>query len=322
VALVAGALIATATPARAVVIQTVSGTDNTTAPVDDPGFGNVGYTANGLGTAIYLGEGWVLTAGHVGGPGSGIVLASGTYMQASGSNTGFTLVNTTAGKTPFTDLYMYKLATEPSGLPALQIASSMPALNAAVTMVGGGLDRGPFQEWLVNSSTTPWVWTTTGSGGNFAGYGTLGTRAIRWGTNDVSFRNFWGQMYYGFGPNDYNDVKSLATDFDANPGSTEAQAVLRDSGGAVFTKVGGQWELAGVMYTVGGYSGQPDPSQNPVFGNLTYIADLSYYRPQIVAAIPEPSAAALAGCAACALTWVAWRRRRRLRSSGPTDAET
>lgn len=303
VTLMAVAVIAAARPAGAVLIQTASGTDNTTAPADDPGFANVGYSTNGLGSAIYLGEGWVLTCNHVGG--GGIVLASGTYLQQAG--TGFSLVT----GTHVSDLYMYRLQTVPVGLPTLSIALSMPAVGAGVTMIGGGRDRGAFTEWTVNEGTTPWTWTVTGSNGDAEGYGTLGSRAIRWGTNEVSDNNFNVQSFWGFGPNDYYLTRSLATTFDVQENSTEAQAVLRDSGGAVFTKVGGQWRLAGVMHAVTGYSGQPDPNFTAVFGNETLIADLSYYRPQIVAVVPEPSAAALAaGGGAAGLAWWASRRRR------------
>ncbi|MFM9058867.1 MAG: hypothetical protein ACKOSQ_07080 [Planctomycetaceae bacterium] len=308
------AAVAPVVPARAVIILTQTGSGNTTAPADDPGFANVGYAYTGHGTAIYLGEGWVLTCNHVGG--TGIVLASGTYLKAEGPGTGFSLVNTTPGTNTYTDLYMFKLATQPVGLPTLSIASSMPDIGAPVTMIGGGLDRGAFEQWTVTTSTTgPWTWTPVESGGNAAGFGTLGTRAIRWGTNNISDKDFWVQEYYGSGTNDYYEIKSLATTFNGTGPATEAQAVLYDSGGAVFTKVGGQWQLAGVMYAAVGYPDQPSPLFNAVFGDETWIADLSYYRPQIVAATPEPSAAILAalGVSGLVASRLAARRRRRSR---------
>ena len=306
-AFVIGVVVVGAAPSRAVLIQTASGTGNTTAPPDDPGFANVGYTTSGYGTGVYLGGGWVLTAGHV--AGDGIVLASGTYLQASGSNTSFTLTNDTPGKTTYTDLYMFKLATEPAGLPTIPIVSSLPTVGTPVTMIGGGRDRGAFTEWLVDESATPWTWTVTGSGGDYAGYGTLDTRAIRWGTNTISAGDFW--------VNEGNDVKSLATRFDALPGSTEAQAVLNDSGGAVFAKVDGQWQLAGIIYSVEGLSGQPNPIFTAVFGDETLIADLSFYRPQIVAAVPEPPTGPLAAGAAGWIAAVSARRWRRSVAPAP-----
>lgn len=300
-ALAVALLVTAAEPVRGVLIQTVSGTDNTTAPADDPGFASVGYSTNGLGTAIYLGEGWVLTAGHVGG--GGIVLASGTYLEKAG--TGFTLVNGTTGKTTDADLYMYELATAPVGLPTLAIAATSPGIGTPVTMIGGGFDRGSPTQWLVNTSTTPWVWTVTGSGGNYAGYGTLSTRSIRWGTNIISGSAEW--------QNDGLDTFMVSTRFDEAPGTFEAQAVLRDSGGAVFTKTGGQWSLAGVILAISLFSNQPGGiGTTAVFGNETFIADLAYYRPQIVSAVPEPAAATLAGLAAATGgLWRLTRRRRR-----------
>jgi hypothetical protein len=79
----------------------------------------------------------------------------------------------------------------------------------------------------------------------------------------------------------------------------------------VFVKNGGQWQLAGIMVAVAGYSGQPSPELTAVFGNDTFIADLSYYRNQIVAVVPEPDAATLAGVAlAAGAAWAAGLSRR------------
>ena len=50
--------------ASAVIIDSGDGTGNTSAPSPDPGWDHVGV-ASGL-TAVYLGDGWVLTAAHVG----------------------------------------------------------------------------------------------------------------------------------------------------------------------------------------------------------------------------------------------------------------
>jgi hypothetical protein len=91
--------------------------------------------------------------------------------------------------------------------------------------------------------------------------------------------------------------------------TAEAQAVAGDFGGAVFAKHGGQWQLAGIMVAAEGYSGQPSPELTAVFGNETFMADLSYYRNQIVAVVPEPDAATLAGMAlAVGAAWATTRR--------------
>ena len=48
----------------------------------------------------------------------------------------------------------------------------------------------------------------------------------------------------------------------------------------MFIKNGGTWELAGVMFAIALFEEQPTDSA--VYGNLTYAADLSYYRDQIL----------------------------------------
>ncbi len=284
--------------AHAVVINTLTGTGNTSAPVDDPGWANVGVL--GVGTGVYLGNDWVLTAAHVGG--GSIVLNGGTYAMLAGSGT--TLTNDgAAGKSATTDLYMFRLASTPAGLPNVTIASATASGGSAVTMIGSGRDRGAFTEWSVNTGTTPWAWTEVSSGGSAAGYKTVGSRSMRWGTNDVGSTGVW--LDAGFG-----DVFMFSTSFTAGGSpSTEAQAAYGDSGGAIFHKNGSDWELSGMILTVAGFSGQPDPAANAIYGNATYAADLSFYRSQIVALVPEPSSLAILAAAFAGLA--AMHRRKR-----------
>jgi hypothetical protein len=291
------ALILGLTPAaHAVVINTLSGNGNTNAPADDPGWANVGYI-NGA-SGIYLGAGWVLTAAHVG---AGNITFSGTsYAPLAGTTV--QLTNNTIGRTTNTDLLMFQLASTPAGLGPLTLASTAPTLGTAVTMIGAGRDRGAFTQWSVNTGASPWTWTEVSSGGNFAGYQTLESSLMRWGTNTVSATDVW----VGNSP----DVKSFATTFNATGfDNNEAQAVLGDSGGAVFTKKESVWELSGVMFTVAGFEEQPSPATTPVFGNATYSADLSYYAPQIMSIIPEPSTYALLAFSAAALAFANRRKR-------------
>lgn len=301
--LAAAACLGFAVPASAVVIQTPTGSGNTTAPADDPGWASMGV--RGVGTGVYLGDGWVLTASHVGE--GDIVLSGTTYAAAPGTMVQLTNAGE-AGKTTLTDLILYRLSTTPAGIAGVPIAAAAPAATTPTTMIGAGRDRGAFTEWTVNQSTTPWTWTVVSSGGDFAGYQTLGTRAMRWGTNSIDAAGVW------IAESDLSpplDVRCLATAFDALPGSTEAQAVYGDSGGGVFVKNGSQWELAGLILDVRGWSGQPDPGGTPVFGDITFAAELSFYRPQIMAIVPEP--ASLSGAAAALLVGVVGRRWRRHR---------
>ena len=292
----------TAAPARAVVIDSLTGTGNTTAPTDDPGWANVGV--RGIGTGVYLGNGWVLTASHVGA--GDIVLSGSTYAAVGGSTVQLTNGGE-SGKTSLTDLILYRLATVPAGLPGVSIATSAPAATTAVTMIGAGRDRGAFTEWTINQSTTPWTWTVVSSGGDAAGYQTLGTRAMRWGTNSIDGMPLWIAESDLAPP---LDVRCLATKFQAfGSPSSEAQAVYGDSGGGVFAKSGGTWQLAGLILDVAGYSGQPDPGSTPVYGNVTYSADLAFYEPQIMAIVPEPAVLLPAGVVALVAALSCGRRR-------------
>ena len=85
-----------------------------------------------------------------------------------------------------------------------------------------------------------------------------------------------------------------------------------DSGGATFVKRGDQWQLAGVMFTIPVYEGQPYDTHG-VFGNRRYSVDVAFYRSQIdsimngppqIPALPWPAlllcAAALAAAATLA----------------------
>ena len=292
------ALLMLPAPARGVIIDTFTGTGNTTAPVDNPGWANVGIVNNG--SAVYLGNRWVITATHVW---TGSTTFSGTtYQNVPGSE--ITLSNnSTPGQTAYTDLVLYQIATDP-GLPTLQIASSTPAVGAAVTMIGAGRDRGAFTQWNVNTATNPWTWTVTGSNGNAAGYQWASTRTMRWGTNNAGARG-WETYTIDTPKSAYGFVTNFTL---AQNYSDEAQAAPGDSGGAVFYKNGSTWELAGIMLVTDAYSGQP--AGTAVFGNQTFSADMSFYRSQIVQVVPEPSAFVLAAVGIAAAIAHCRRRRR------------
>ena len=294
-----------ARPVRGVVIDRVNaGSANMTAPADDPGWNNVGGIS--IGTGVYLGYGWVLTANHIG-SGAGITLGGVTYTMAPG--TGHQLTNAGAsGKSTFTDLYMFQLQGALPNLPAIRIASSAPANGDTVTMIG----RGSIQEanrtfWNVDTSAGPvgpWVWTeTTAASANYAGYKTIGGGTMRWGTNVID-DNDWVLDGY--------DFFALGTTFDPGVSNNEAQVVVGDSGGAVFVKQAGEWSLAGIIIATGVFPDQPGGAGTAVYYNASYFADLSYYRPQIMAlAVPEPAAMTQLLAAGGIGVGVCWFRRRR-----------
>jgi hypothetical protein len=235
-------------PASAVLIASGDGTGNTTAPPSDPGWSHVGGV-NGL-SGVYLGDAWVLTANHVGtGP---VSLGGVTYPTVAASSI---RLEHTPGV--LTDLRLYRLVSDP-GLATLPISASSPPAPTEVLMIGRGRDRGiPY----TFGSYTGWRWAATSS--------------QRWGTNAVS-QGAFNLTVLGA------PLRALGLSFNnLGGGPPEAIGTAGDSGGPAF--VGSN--LAGILVAVWSYGGQA--AGTAVFGNGTYVADLSYYRNQILGITTE-----------------------------------
>lgn len=235
--------------ASAVAIASEPGSGNVTAPADDPGFAHVG--SPGIATVVYLGNGWVLTANHV--VDDDVTLDGVVYPRVPGSRITFT--NPDAS---LPDIAAYRIDPHPD-LPILPIRADTPADGTPVLMIGHGLDRGGPVSWEGHD-----------------GFAMLGSQSVRWGTNEIA------------GSGTLGGDAAIATSFDEDGTLHEAQAQYGDSGGPVFAKnAQGQWELAGIMFTIDIYEGQPS---YVLYGNVTYAIDLSAYRDQIIAAVrPECS---------------------------------
>lgn len=237
-----------AAPSPAVLIASGDGTGNTTAPPADPGWLHVG-AVNGL-SGVYIGDGWVLTANHVGtGP---ITLGGVSYPVVPNSSV---RLEHTAGV--LTDLLLYRLISDP-GLDTLPIAATPPPLSTEAILIGLGRDRGAAYTF---SGHAGWRWTYTNT--------------KRWGTNAVSQASF--ELNLSGQP-----LRALGLSFDDLGGtSPEAIVTTGDSGGAAFVDD----SLAGILVARWSFGGQATASS--VFGNGSYVADLSYYQSQILAVAAE-----------------------------------
>lgn len=265
-----------------------SGNANTTAeslladggPGDPalPGFNNVARSGD-YGSVIYLGGGWALTANHVSLT-SSITWAGKAYSVDTSS---ITRLKNADGSS--TDLKMFKVQGDPQ-VPELltSFIASAPA-SGHVYMVGNGLSATGVHYWSVNKSVTPWVWTEIAEPSNpnytnYAGVTVAGPRVVRWGENNVHDSG----LYMPIGG---VNVAGFTTRFDRQPYTNqpglpnEAQAAAGDSGGAVFSLENGRWVLSGVMLAVSG-SASGQPSNTTVFGAISFMADLSAYRSQIL----------------------------------------
>ncbi len=243
------ALLGASEVAPALVVVTGDDAINKKTPEDDPGWANVGKVSNLTGT--YLGKGWVLTAAHVGaGP---VVLGGQTFAPVPGSTV--TLKNPDGSAA---DLIVFRIDGDPK-LPTLPIATERPEVGAPVVLTGNGRDRGPPFEWSGQSGFT--------LGGGWA---------PRWGTNVVFKTGLRSKS-----------TEMFLTMFRKDGASPyESHAAFGDSGGAAFVKSGGEWRLAGVLFGVAGFENQP--SDVVLYGNVTLIADLSRYQPQIEEILAKP----------------------------------
>ena len=236
------ALLLLVLPALCALVVESDGDANLRAPAQLPGFANVGV--RGSMTAVYLGNGWVLTARHVG---AGDFALGGVTHRALPEST---VELGASAAPPHTDLIVFRIEAPPE-LPPLRIRPTPPNVGEQAVLVGAGHDRGASTRW---SGHDGWVWDSHGG--------------IRWGTNRV----FSAGIDVGIG-----DVhtRAFALRFDAGETPHEAQAAIGDSGGAVFIRREGRFELAGVMIAVAGYPGQPPATS--MYGNLTTAADLSLF---------------------------------------------
>ena len=237
-----------ASTAMAVLISSGDGSGNTTAPPSDPGFANVG-DVNGL-TGVYVRNGWVLTANHVGE--HPIILGGVTYQPIAGSSIRFQNADLT-----YADLRAFKLATRPP-LPDLLVTNNSARVNTALTLIGNGRNRGTATQWM---GVDGWEW---GSG-----------RTIRWGTNRI-----------GLVGNVSLNTHAFWVYFDESGTTHEADIVTGDSGGAAFASSGQTAELVGILFARGGF--QDQPGSTSLYGNAGLIVDLFQYRDDILGVIDQP----------------------------------
>ena|SRR5208282_1621821 len=183
---------------------------------------------NGDNSATYLGDGWVLTAAHVGA--GSFDLNGNAYAEIAGS------AQSISNSSGIADLTLFRINTTSTtngtvlGLPQLTLSTSDPIAFA---------------------------FGVSGSGVVMVGYG--GGQGETWGFNTVTQINqpisLQGASYVS---NDF--FTALGTTTYINPGGSGSQSVTNnaqlvggDSGGGdfIFNPATGQWELAGINEAVG-----------------------------------------------------------------------
>jgi hypothetical protein len=207
-------------------VEVSGGTFNTTAPTStdipnwNTGWGNGTVTGwNYVGTVngasgVYLGNGWAITAGHVGA--GSLVLGGNTYSIVAGSAQGIT-----NGDGSSADLVVFKLTLSPN-LPSLNILSRDP----------NPISRNPYDSIAM------------------LGYG--GGQGETWGFNAVTAVNLTVPLV-GFVSNDLETALGTMT-AGSSMITNNAFLVGGDSGGGdfIFDSSTQAWTLAGLNEAIDG----------------------------------------------------------------------
>ncbi len=291
-------------PADAMIVPSEA---TTTAPAGNPYWAN--HTDSGSLNYVYLGDGWALTARHVGPSSitSSLTFGSETFNiiqnyvvhnPSSVTNKNGVSISLTAE----TDLRLVRLSGNPSlteicgSRDSCAISTTSPPAPVAqprpqVTLIGHGPSRttalpagngynvtlNDVKRWGTNNLEDPASFT--GSQGPFVTSRLLSTTTgvMSLKTSDMITRDvisFISNYNHAPPPTDPNTF--------LNPQYTEAQVFSGDSGSSVFYRDPGnnQWYLTGIVNAAFTFDGQA--ANTVLHGNLTTFADLSYYRENIL----------------------------------------
>ena len=300
--------------ARAVVVAGANGggntTNNTTAAqmAAQLGLANTAFLGNILpysnAGSVYLGwantvdgpRAYLLSAMHIDISNTMLINAvsySVTRQSISGSDLALLTLSNVDGIMP--------------PLPVVNFTAATPTIGTGVIMAGFGQNR--VQPAATNAFASDAVPVTDGTG-----YSTTLPQILRWGTNQTARVNAPPDPPLPLALLDLNGrpTVSFTTTFD-EPASgewlstSEAQAVLGDSGGGVFDTNG---NLAGIIVAVSG-----SDKTDAAFGEASWFADIATYRTAIDTAVgytlvPEPSTTALFFIGGGTVLFAALRRRR------------
>ena len=233
------------------------------------------------GSGIYLGNGYILTANHVG-PFASVTFDGSTFYTHDGVPPIQVAANV--------DMKILRLTTMPT-VAAVTLLTAPSELVAPATLVGWGVGRNPASS--VGATVVPWDLDKN-------------TIAKRWGLNaPKAIGNF------GYQSGSYQGLITYLGSNSAVPaglGNDEAAATLLDSGSGLFQQILGTWYLIGLTTGVDTYGTSTFGNDQPIDpnGDANYFARISSYDTQINALIPEPSSLLLTSPALLLLL----RRRR------------
>ena len=216
-----------------------------------------------IGTGVYLGNRYVLTAGRV----DPLISVKVGFVD-------YLLDSSPAVAIGTADMKLVRLASDP-GLSGVRLNSNPSADGGAAHLVGYGVGRASSS--LLGSNPVTW--------------GDSSTAIKRWGTNFVDLAISAKQV--GVYTSDL-----LRTEFNSNAGVNEAALTIYDSGSALFQKIGSEWYLVGIGAYVqnSGYS-LASTQFNSIESDDNYFIRISSYVTAVDViggvSVPEPSSQSL-----------------------------
>ena len=252
--------------ASAIVFFSQGNTANLANPGNGLPWDNVVQMRSGsgpIGTGVYLGNRYVLTAGHVG-PLTSVKVGLVDYLIDSSP----------AVAIETADMKLVRLASDP-GLREVRLNINSSADGGAAHLVGYGVGRASSS--LLGSNPVTW--------------GDSSTAIKRWGTNFVDLAI--GAKQVGGYTSDL-----LGTQFNSNAGADEAALTIYDSGSALFQKIGSEWYLVGIgAYVQNSGSSFANSVFNSIESDDNYFIRISSYATSVDViggvSVPEPSSQSL-----------------------------
>ena len=248
--------------ARAIVFFSQGNDANLTSPRGGLPWDNVVQMQSStgpIGTGVYLGNRYVLTAGHV----DPLISVKVGFVD-------YLLDSSPAVAIGTADMKLVRLASDP-GLSGVRLNSNPSADGGAAHLVGYGVGRASSS--LLGSNPVTW--------------GDSSSAIKRWGTNLVDGA-ISGVQVGGY----TSDL--LRTQFNSNAGANEAALTIYDSGSALFRQIGSEWYLVGLGAYVqnSGYS-LANSQFNSTESDDNYFIRISSYANSGVmiggVGVPEPS---------------------------------
>lgn len=280
-------MVASALPARAMVLWGLDNSANQSNPGTGAPWGSVAKVVNSSGSllsgsAVYLGDGYLLTANHVT---MDLTYSFVTFDEVEffSIDPAFNDGSRAYGKQVASgvDMAVFKLTSIPASATAatlLPTATESFGATASATLIGWGVGRVASAPLYTNS----------------VAWGDATTSDKRWGVNAPRTNSTLAYDSYSYQAlGTYAGTTNAPNPSNRGLGDSEASATLYDSGSGLFQEIGGDWYLIGLTTAVetNGTANYGDDSSSG--GDANYFARISTYDEQITALVPEPSVTSL-----------------------------